>query len=84
MNPDDLSQVIDNGIFNEEPVAFMYEKPGGLEPRILSPYEVSEDGETVLGYDHVRCELRRFELSKIVAIETAHQDYVKPIDKEDS
>lgn len=84
---EELGEVIDNGILNEEVIAFMYEKTVGAPPeaRMLSPYECSEDGETVLGFDHRREELRRFELSKIIAIETtAREDYVKPIEKEDA
>lgn len=84
MSFEDVKLVISNGIASEEPVAFMYQK-GSLRiaaPRIISPYELSDDDETVLGYDHIREGLRRFELSKIIAIETAHDDYIKPIEKE--
>lgn len=85
MTFEELGEVIDNAIINEEVVAFIYDKDGrDGEARMLSPYECSDDGETVLGYDHRRDELRRFELSKIMAIETTDkEDYVKPITKED-
>jgi predicted DNA-binding transcriptional regulator YafY len=82
---EELGEVIDNAIVNEHVIAFLYEKKIGdrPEPRMLSPYECSDNGETVLGYDHHREELRRFELSKIIAIETTHkEDYIKPIEKE--
>lgn len=86
MSIDDLGQIIDNGIVNEEVVAFWYAKSQlyGEELRLLSPYECSEDGETVLGYDHARGALRRFELSKIVGVEPPpDEEYIKPIEKED-
>lgn len=84
LSMEQLGEIIDNGIINEEVVAFIYDKDGrNAEARMLSPYECSEDGETVLGYDHRREELRRFELSKIMQIETTDREsYVKPIEKE--
>lgn len=52
--------------------------------RTLSPYSLAEDGETVLGFDHGRQALRRFELSKISGdVAVANEDYIKPIDQED-
>lgn len=55
--------------------------------RTVSPYELSNDGETFLGYDHDRAALRRFSLAGIVepegiGIELPDEDYVKPIDQE--
>ncbi len=77
----ELSEVIDNAILNEEVVTFPYLGSRGLEQRTLSPYEASEDGETVLGYDHGRAALRRFTFSKFIDIETIDEDYVKPIEQ---
>lgn len=82
----EVGEVIDNAIFNEEVICFWYAKSQlfGEELRVLSPYEASEDGETILGYDHARCALRRFELSKIVGLEPPpDEEYVKPIEKEE-
>lgn len=53
--------------------------------RTVSPYELSDDGESLLGYDHDRAAIRRFSLSGIVepeGIEFPDEDYVQPIDKE--
>lgn len=81
----DLGEVIDNAIVNEEVIRFAYFKsPDVAHLRTLSPYEASADGETVLGFDHMRMELRRFELSKMQAPTTTDELYVKPIEKEDS
>jgi len=53
--------------------------------RTVSPYELSEDGESVLGFDHTREAIRRFSLSGIVSedIELPDEAYVYPIEKED-
>lgn len=53
--------------------------------RTVSPYELSEDGETFLGFDHTRQAIRRFALSGIMQddVELPDEDYVKPINKED-
>lgn len=83
----ELSEVIDNAIVNEEIVRFWYLPGESLSPpqwRTLSPYEASEDGETILGYDHDREELRRFRFDRIIDIETIlDEDYIRPIEKED-
>jgi predicted DNA-binding transcriptional regulator YafY len=81
----ELSEVIDNAIINEEVVRFDYFANGYPQSRTLSPYEASEaseDGESILGFDHDRAALRRFQYSKIMDIETIEdEDYVKPIDQ---
>jgi len=82
----ELGEIIDNAILNEEVICFWYEKrpQRGRVLRTLSPYECSPVGDTVLGYDHGREALRRFELSKIVAVEPYDdEEYVKPTPKED-
>lgn len=53
--------------------------------RTVSPYELSDDGESLLGYDHDRAAIRRFSLSGIIepeGIELPDEDYVQPIDQE--
>jgi hypothetical protein len=52
--------------------------------RTVSPYELSEDGESVLGFDHDRQAIRRFFLSGFVTedIELPDDDYVQPIKQE--
>lgn len=77
----ELGEVIDNAIFNEEVIRFDY-FGANITLRTLSPYEVSEDGQTILGFDHMRCELRRFDLSKIDSVRTTDEEYVNPIEKE--
>lgn len=77
----ELSEVIDNAIVNEEVVRFPYLSNDGVSLRTLSPYEGTAEG--VLGYDHVREALRRFNFSKIIDIETIDEDYVRPVEKED-
>lgn len=78
----ELAEVIDNAIVNEEVVRFPYLGSRGVEQRTLSPYEASEDGESVLGYDHGRGALRRFAFGKIIDIETIDEDYILPVEKE--
>lgn len=51
----------------ETVVEFGYKK-GLAEPARLvtfSPWELSEDGESIIGYDHGRDGIRRFSISKI-------------------
>lgn len=78
----ELSEVIDNAIVNEEVVRFIYLKQGLPMQRTVSPYEFAEDGETFLGFDHDRAALRRFDMGKIMEIETLDEDYVRPVEKE--
>lgn len=78
----ELGEVIDNAIAYEEVVCFTYLKQGLPMQRTVSPYEFAEDGETFLGFDHARAALRRFDMGKIMEIETADEDYVYPIEKE--
>ena len=52
--------------------------------RTVSPYELSDDGETFLGFDHDRQAIRRFSVSGITSedIELPDEDYVQPIEQE--
>jgi predicted DNA-binding transcriptional regulator YafY len=71
----------------ERPIRFWFASKSRPVPQIrtVSPYELSEDGESFLGFDHGRQAIRRFSLAGIVMddIELPDEDYVKPIDQED-
>lgn len=77
-----------DSIDSEAPIRFAYIKRNAPLPqyRVLSVYELSEDGETFLGFDHGRQELRRFDVTRVVGeIEFAEdEDYIRPIEKEDT
>lgn len=77
----ELSEVIDNAILNEEVVRFYYLRDGVPMQRTLSPYEASEDGLSILGFDHGRQALRRFDCAKIMDIETVDEEYVRPVER---
>lgn len=70
----------------ERVIRFWFQSQSRPAPmiRTVSPYELSEDGESFLGFDHDRQAIRRFSLSGIVTedIELPDEDYVKPIDQE--
>lgn len=77
-------------IWMEEVLQFIYYKRAGFgELRTLSPYELHETpvsgNLTVIGWDHMRDGLRKFELSKIgwpVEVNDT-EDYVQPREKGD-
>ena len=73
-------------IRNERVIRFWFMTRSRALPmlRTVSPYELSEDGESLLGFDHDRQAIRRYSLSGIVSddIELPDEDYVKPIDQE--
>lgn len=79
---EETREQLTNSIERTTPIRFSYLKPRAPMPerRMLSVYELSDDGETFLGFDHWRQELRRFDISRIVAdIEYAEDEgYVYP------
>lgn len=81
-----IADTITAAIRNERVVRFWFQTRSRPAPmiRTVSPYELSEDGESFLGFDHDRQAIRRFSLSGIVTedIELPDEDYVYPIDKE--
>lgn len=84
MTPAEIAEAIGYAILNEEVVRFTYFRPDNSPmQRTVSFYEASEDGQTFLGYDHMRAALRRFDIGKIMDVETIDEDYVYPIEKED-
>ena len=80
------TDTITAAIRSERVIRFWFKSQSRPVPmiRTVSPYELSEDGETVLGFDHNRQSIRRFSLANIVQedIELPDEDYVKPIDQE--
>lgn len=83
-----IADTITAAIRNERVIRFWYlgGRRGAVPmQRTVSPYELSEDGDTFLSFDHGREELRRFSLSNIVSedIELPDEEYIKPIDPED-
>jgi predicted DNA-binding transcriptional regulator YafY len=82
------ADIISAAIRNERPIKFWYNSRGPVLAmlRTVSPYELSEDGETFLGYDHAREALRRFSLDNITAEDIAlpdDEDYIYPIEHND-
>lgn len=68
-------------IAQEGVVEFLYSKEED-EPdpqrRIFSPWEISEDEYTVLGWDHDRDAPRRFTIAKVFDLKPYDEDYVRP------
>lgn len=81
----DPRETVQAALTAERPVRFYYLRPGYVPmQRTVSPYEISDDGATFLGYDHSRDALRRFDFGLLADIEVAeNEDYVYPINKED-
>lgn len=83
----ELTDTITAAIRNERVIRFWFVSRSRPVPQIrtVSPYELSEDGESILGFDHDRQAIRRFSLSGFVYedIELPDEDYVYPIEKED-
>lgn len=81
------ADTITAAIRNERVIRFWFIARSRPVPQIrtVSPYELSEDGESFLGFDHDRQAVRRFSLSGLVYedIELPDEDYIYPIDKED-
>lgn len=82
-----VPDIITAAVRNEKVIRFWFQSQSRPAPmiRTVSPYELSEDGESFLGFDHDRQAIRRFSLSGIVTedIEFPDEDYVYPIEKED-
>lgn len=80
------ADTITAAIRNERVIRFWFKSQSRPAPQIrtVSPYELADDGDSFLGYDHDRCAIRRFSLSGIVMddIELPDEDYVKPIEQE--
>jgi predicted DNA-binding transcriptional regulator YafY len=81
-----VGDTVTAAIRNERVIRFWFKSRSRPAPQIrtVSPYELSDDGETFLGFDHDRANIRRFSLSGIVQedIELPDEDYIKPIDQE--
>lgn len=82
-----IADIITAAIRRERVIRFWFKSQSRPVPQIrtVSPYELSDDGETFLGFDHDRQAIRRFSLGGIVTedIELPDEDYVQPVDKED-
>jgi predicted DNA-binding transcriptional regulator YafY len=80
-----VADTITAAIRNERVIRFWFLSRSRAIPQIrtVSPYELSEDGESFLGFDHTRQAIRRFSLSGIVQedIELPDEDYIQPIDQ---
>ncbi len=81
-----IADIITAAIEREKVIRFWFRSQSFSAPmiRTVSPYELSEDGESVLGFDHDRQAIRRFFLSGFVTedIELPDDDYVQPIKQE--
>lgn len=82
-----VENTITAAIRTERVIRFWFQSKSRPAPmiRTVSPYELSEDGESFLGFDHARQAIRRFSLVGIVMddIELPDEDYIKPIEQED-
>lgn len=83
-----LGDIITAAVRNERPIRFWFKSQSRPVPQIrtVSPYELSDDGESFLGFDHTRQAIRRFSLSGFVSEDIElpdDEDYVYPIDKEE-
>lgn len=82
------ADTITAAIRSERVIRFWFQSQSRPVPmlRTVSPYELAEDGESFLGFDHDRQAIRRFALSGIVSddIELPDEDYVYPIEKEEN
>jgi predicted DNA-binding transcriptional regulator YafY len=80
------ADTITAAIERERVIRFWFKSQSRPAPmiRTVSPYELSEDGESVLGFDHDRQAIRRFSLSGFVFddIELPDEDYIQPIEQE--
>lgn len=80
------ADTITAAIRNERVIRFWFSSQSRPAPmiRTVSPYEIADDGESFLGFDHDRQAIRRFSMSGIVMddIELPDEDYVYPIEKE--
>jgi len=81
-----VEDTITSAIRAERPIRFWFQSRTRPVPQIrtVSPYELSDDGESFLGFDHGRQAIRRFSLAGIVQeeIELPDEDYIQPIDQE--
>lgn len=66
--PNDNAAELAEAICAEQVVRFQYQKHSDDAPlqRIFSPWELTDNGGSVLGWDHGREGIRRFFLSDIV------------------
>jgi len=83
-----LADIITAAIERERVIRFWFKTQSRPAPQIrtVSPYELSEDGESVLGFDHARQAIRRFSLAGFVTEDIElpdNEDYVYPIEKEE-
>lgn len=81
-----VGDTITAAIRNERVMRFWFLSKSRPVPQIrtVSPYELSDDGETFIGYDHGRSAIRRFSLAGTVQEDIElpeNEDYVYPIDK---
>jgi predicted DNA-binding transcriptional regulator YafY len=75
------ADILTAAIRAETVVQFRYPSHGVLVLRTFSPWEMAEDGESLLGYDHGREGIRRFSISKItgeIVPDDGADNYVQP------
>jgi predicted DNA-binding transcriptional regulator YafY len=82
----DAADIITSAIRAERVVRFWFVTKSRPVPmiRTVSPYELSDDGESFLGFDHDRQAIRRFSLDGVAdtdGIELPDEDYVQPIEQ---
>lgn len=85
----EAADIITSAIRAERVVRFWFvtkSRPMPMMPmiRTVSPYELSDDGESFLGFDHDRQAMRRFSLDGIAdteGIELPDEDYIQPIEQ---
>lgn len=82
----DIADIITAAIRNERVIRFWFVSKSRPVPQIrtVSPYELSDDGDTFLGFDHDRQAIRRFGLDGFVdnGIELPDdEEYVQPVEQ---
>lgn len=84
-----IADTISAAIRNERVIRFWFKAQSRPKPQVrtVSPYELSEDGESVLGFDHGREAIRRFSLTGFVFEDIElpdDEDYIYPIERDDA
>jgi predicted DNA-binding transcriptional regulator YafY len=82
----DAADIITSAIRAERVVRFWFVTKSRPVPmiRTVSPYELSDDSESFLGFDHDRQAIRRFNLDGIAdteGIELPDEDYIQPVEQ---
>jgi predicted DNA-binding transcriptional regulator YafY len=81
-----ITDIIDAAIRNERVMQFWFKSQSRPQPmwRTVSPYELSDDGEALVAFDHDRQAIRRFGLDGFVDNDIElpdNEEYVQPVEQ---